>query len=122
MHKLMIIITQLPDLQAFEQGWPDFLALAERMPGLRRETTSWPGKILHGELSVKLIHELYFDSQTAMQQAMESPAGRAAGQMLQQLTGGRMILLFAHHLEDELDNILPYREVIAEDEQDAAGG
>lgn len=110
MYKLMILINALSDPLAFEQGWPDFLTLAERMPGLRRETTSWPGKVLYGSLKVHMIHELYFDSQAALQQAMESPVGRAAGQLLQQLTGGEMILLFAHHLEDELENILPYRE------------
>lgn len=119
MHKLMIIINDLPDPTAFEQGWPDFLALAEQMPGLRRETTSWPGRVIYGDLPVRLIHELYFDSQADLQQAMESPAGRAAGQMLQHLTGGQMILLFAHHLEDDLENILPYRQQAAEEGQDA---
>lgn len=118
MYKLMIIINTVPDPQAFEQGWPDFLALAERMPGLRRETTSWPGKVLYGDLPVYMIHELYFDTQEALQQAMQSPAGRAAGQMLQHLTEGQMILLFAHHLEDELENIRPYREA-TEEQRDA---
>lgn len=119
MHKLIIIITELPDPLSFEQGWPDFLTLAERMPGLRRETTSWPGKVLYGSLLVHMIHELYFDSQAALQAAMESPPGRAAGQLLQHLTDGRMILLFAHHLEDELENILPYREAAAGEDLDA---
>ena len=41
---------------------------------------------------------------------MESSAGQAAGRMLQRITNGQMTLLFAHHLEDNLENIRAYRE------------
>ncbi|MFN2198138.1 MAG: EthD family reductase [Anaerolineales bacterium] len=110
MHKLIILIESFADAHAFENLWPDFLARAEAMPGLRRETTSWPGGMIYGDVQIELIHELYFDSQEALKQAMESPPGQAAGQMLQRLTAGKMTLLIAHHLEDELENIRPYRE------------
>lgn len=110
MYKLIILIESIPDTSEFESLWPQFLARAEAMPGLRRETTSWPSGVFYGEVPVALIHELYFDSQEALKQAMESPQGQAAGQMLQRLTTGKMTLLLAHHLEDELENIRPYRE------------
>ncbi len=55
--------------------------------------------MIYGDVQVALIHELYFDTQEALKQAMESPQGQAAGQMLQRLTAGRMTLLIAHHLE-----------------------
>jgi hypothetical protein len=52
-----------------------------------------------------MIHELYFDSLDAAQRAMASPHGRSAGQLLQKMTLGRMVLFFADHKEDELENI-----------------
>jgi uncharacterized protein (TIGR02118 family) len=111
MYKLIILVESLPEPNEFERLWPLFLGQAEAMPGLLRETTSWPAGVIYGDVPITLIHELYFDSQEALKQAMESQPGQAAGQMLQRLTAGKMTLLIAHHLEDELENIRPYREV-----------
>jgi hypothetical protein len=80
------------------------------MPGLRRETTSWSAGVIYGGIDVELIHELYFDNQEALQAAMESLPGQEAGRLLQRITGGQMTLLFAHHLEDDLENIQMHRE------------
>ena len=52
-----------------------------------------------------MMHELYFESRGQALQALSSPAGQSAGQVLQAITGGRMILLLADHLEDTLANI-----------------
>ena len=57
-----------------------------------------------------MIHELYFDSYAAMQQGLASPDGKEAGKLLQGITGGRVVLLFADHHEDNLDNIRRYRK------------
>ena len=54
-----------------------------------------------------MIHELYFDSFTAMQQGLASPDGREAGRLLQSMTGGRVALLFADHNEDSIENHSP---------------
>jgi hypothetical protein len=40
---------------------------------------------------------------------MASVPGRAAGRILQSMTGGRMALFFADHFEDELENIRKYQ-------------
>lgn len=105
MHKLTILIDTPGDWSAFEDGWPDFLHQAERMPGLRREATSRVESILYGQSAVGMMHELYFDTPDDARQALASPAGREAGKILQRITGGRMVLFFADHKEDELENI-----------------
>jgi uncharacterized protein (TIGR02118 family) len=108
MHKLVILIQPLEDQSAFDETWPEFLHLAESMPDLRREATCRVERHLFGSTPFEMIHELYFDSLDAAQQAMATPQGRSAGKLLQQLTGGRMILFFADHKEDHLENILQH--------------
>jgi uncharacterized protein (TIGR02118 family) len=110
MHKLVILIEPLDDWQAFEAAWPEFLHQAEAMPGLRREATSRVDEFLYGANLCAQIHELYFDSLEAAQMAMASPEGRAAGRLLQKMTGGHVTLFFADHKEDNLENIRKYRE------------
>jgi uncharacterized protein (TIGR02118 family) len=110
MHKLVILIDRLEDEAALDDAWPQFLHLAESMPGLRRESTSRVEDYLYGPSPVALVHELYFDSLEAAQAAMTSPQGRAAGRLLQSMTGGRMALFFAEHKEDELENIRKFQE------------
>jgi len=105
MHKLVILIDTPEDWSAFEAGWPEFLHQAELMPGLRREATSQVDSILYGQSAVAWVHELFFDSPEDAYQALGSPPGREAGKVLQRITGGRMVLFFADHKEDELENI-----------------
>lgn len=109
MHKLVILIESTTNPN-FDQYWPRFLHHAERIPGLRRESTSRVSQVLYGTASYDMIHELYFDSLLAMQQGMASPEGQQAGHELQHLTGGRMTLLFADHNEDSIENIRRYRK------------
>lgn len=110
MHKLVILIPPLDDWLAFEQGWPQFLALAEDMPGLRREATSPVARHLHGDYDIAMIHEMYFDSLDAAARAMSSPSGQAAGKVLQTITAGQVTLLLADHLQDDLENIRRYTQ------------
>lgn len=110
MYKLVILIEPLEDASAFESGWPDFLHHSERMPGLRREATSRVDALIFGQIPVSFMHELFFDSQAAAQQAMSSLHGRQAGKVLQQITQGKMTLFFADHKEDELANIQRYQK------------
>ncbi len=110
MFKLVILIEHPEDEAALDAAWPQFLHLAESMPGLRRETTSRVEQYLYGPGQVFLVHELYFDSLEAAQAAMASPPGRAAGRLLQIMTGGRMALFFAEHKEDDLENIRKFQE------------
>ncbi len=108
MHKLVILVEPLVDDSAFDEIWPQFLHIAEKMPGLQRETTSRVDGILYGRYKCALMHELYFDSLDVLQEAMKSPQGKAAGELLQKMTAGHLTLLLADHKEDNLENIRKY--------------
>ncbi len=108
MVKLVIMIERLENWDAFEASWPRFLHLAESMPGLRREATSRINSVLYGSIPVGMIHELYFNSLESAKGAMASAEGRAAGALLQGMTGGQMTLFLADHKEDDLANISKY--------------
>jgi len=109
MHKLVILIEPLEDWDTFEETWPTFLHLVESMPALQREAISRVEGFLYGEIAYAHMHELFFENLQAAQEAMASEQGRAAGKLLQAMTGGRMTLFFADHKEDDLDNIQKYR-------------
>jgi uncharacterized protein (TIGR02118 family) len=110
MYKLIILIEKQDDWGAYDDTWPQFLHHAESMPGLLREVTCRVDTVLYGSSTFAIIHELHFESREALQEAMSSQAGRAAGKVLQSMTGGRMTLLFADHKEDEMENIRRYKE------------
>ena len=109
MYKLVILIENLDDISAFEEIWPKFLHYAESMPGLLRETTSLIDSVIFGEGIYAFMHELYFQDREQAQQAMVSTPGQNAGKLLQSMTGGRLVLFFADHKEDDLENIRKYR-------------
>lgn len=110
MHKLVILVEPLADDSAFDEIWPQFLHAAEKMPGLQRETTSHVDGTLYGRYNCALIHELYFESLETLQEAMKSPQGKSAGELLQQMTGGHLTLLIADHKEDDLENIRKFSQ------------
>jgi uncharacterized protein (TIGR02118 family) len=118
MHKLMILIDSLDDWTTFDENWPQFLHQAEDMPGLRREVTSRVDSVLYGEGRYAVIHELYFDSLGAAQEAMSSKPGREAGRILQAITDGQMTLLFADHKEDEIENIRKFKNANDDDDDE----
>ena len=105
MYKLVILIEAQEDNDRFDRRWSEFLAAAEAMPGLRREATSRVDRVLHGGVQVQMFHELYFDSLKEAAAAMGSPHGEKAGQILQEITGGKVSLFLADHTQDELSNI-----------------
>ncbi len=114
MYKLIILIQAQENNARFNQRWPEFLAQAERMPGLLREVTSRVDRVLNGEIAIEMLHELYFDSLKAAADAMSSLEGERAGQVLQEITGGKVTLLLADHSQDELSNIRRHQELDAE--------
>jgi hypothetical protein len=97
------------DSLEFDEAWPLFLRHAEKMPGLIREATVRVSKTIFGPLDLYMIHELFFETQEDVQAAMESPQGHVSGQVLQKITGGRMMLLVAEHREDDMENIRKYQ-------------
>ena len=110
MHKLVILIEPLDNEAQFDEMWPEFLHISERMPGLRKEATCRVESNLFGKCNPTFMHELFFDSLDDLHQAMSSPEGRIAGELLQRMTDGRMTLFIADHKEDDIDNIRLYRQ------------
>ena len=113
MHKLLILIDETAETKEFHELWPQFLSLAESMPGLRREATTRVNRVLFGRLSCALMHELFFEDAAALQTAMNSPEGVKTGQLLQYMTRGRVILLLGDHREDDVENLKKYRRASA---------
>jgi len=103
MHKITIIF--YPPLAGheaeFQSDWQKFMGLAEKMPGLKRETVSDVQQFIYGSLGHRYdkIHELYFDSRAALDAALSSEEGQAAGAWLHQFTRKRFTLLIAEHKE-----------------------
>jgi uncharacterized protein (TIGR02118 family) len=118
MYKLVILI-EMPDDLSFDDHWPQFLHLVEQIPGLKREATSRVDRVVYGKGEFSMIHELYFESSEEMQRGMASPAGQEAGRVLQEMTGGRVTLLFADHKQDELENIHKHRRTQREGDDEA---
>jgi hypothetical protein len=110
MYKLIILVQVQENSAHFNKRWPEFLAKAELMPGLIREVTSRVDRVLYGEIAVEMVHELYFDSLKAAASAMGSAEGELAGQILQDITGGKVSLLLADHSQDELSNIRRHKQ------------
>lgn len=105
MYKLVILIEPQDHGAEFDRRWPEFLAAAERLPGLRGEVTGHVDRVLSGAMSAQMIHELHFDSLKAAGEAMASPEGQSAGALLQEISGGKVTLLLADHLQDDLSHI-----------------
>ena len=110
MHKLVIIIPPHIGDPVMDPSWPEFLHAAENMPGLQREATVRVNATLYGAQEVGVLHELYFETLADLQDAMRSPEGLAAGQIIQQITQGQMTLLIAEHREDDIENLRQYRQ------------
>ncbi len=110
MHKLVIMVEQLQDEAHFDEMWPEFLHVSERMPGLIMEATCRVESTLYGSYQPALLHELFFESVDDIKNAMRSPEGRTAGDLLQRMTGGKMSLIIADHKEDDLENIRRYQD------------
>ena len=101
MQKLIIFFyPPLPEQEFDQQGWQKFMGLAEKMPGLRRETVSDVNELIYGQgRSYAKIHEFYFDSREALNAALQSDAGQAAGAFLHEFTRKRFMMMVAEHKE-----------------------
>ena len=110
MYKLMIIIPADIEDPMLKARWPDFLRAAESMPGLLREANARVVTSLFGDQQINMVHELFFETLIVLQEAMQSPDGLIAGQIIQDLTQGQMTLLVAEHREDDIENLRSYQQ------------
>lgn len=80
MMRLMVIYGRPDDTDAFDRHYRDVhVPLAKQIPGLRRYTVSRGVTVVQGEDPVYLIAELDWDDMAALQAAMGSSVGQAAG-------------------------------------------
>jgi uncharacterized protein (TIGR02118 family) len=80
MIRLMVLYGRPDDTEAFDRHYRDVhIPLAKKMSGLRRYTVSQGVNVVFGEDPAYLIAELDFDDAAAMQEAMGSGEGKAAG-------------------------------------------
>ena len=104
MVKLMIMFKHPADIERFEVGYVQNLALLEKMKGIQRQQANIVlGNPMNpeGHSPYYRILELYFEDQAALDKAMRSPAGIAAGQSLMQYAGTIAEVLFVDVLEDD---------------------
>lgn len=102
MHKLIIFFyPPLPNQEFDQQGWQKFMGLAEKMPGLRRETVSEMNEFLFGRQAHQYakIHEFYFDSRAALDAALQSKEGQTTGAFLHEFTHKRFSMMISEHKE-----------------------
>ncbi|MBN2045528.1 MAG: hypothetical protein JW757_10950 [Anaerolineales bacterium] len=109
MFKLIILIQPEIDKEIFFNGWPDFLSHAELMPGLERIVSAPVHAYLTGDYRPLIVHELIFETRPALEKALASQHGVAAGKLLQQITGGAVTLMTAAHMEDSGENLRKIR-------------
>lgn len=105
MQQLLILIPIAVDIQSFDEGWPRFLAAAEKMPGLVRESVIRIDRCLFGQNSLQRIYSFSFPDQDTLEKALLSPQGESAGKILHEICGGNLILLSGEFKEDSLEHI-----------------
>lgn len=110
MYKLAIMLGRIAETPKFQRLWPDFLEQAESMPGLKSETTTRVQNFLFGRRDIRMIHELFFETQQDLQNALDSPPGQAAGEILHQIAAGQLILLTAEHKEVTIEHLRNYKQ------------
>lgn len=105
MYQLLILLPINIDINYFDENWPSFLKEAEQMPGLMNESITHIERCLYGHNTIRRIYSFQFKDQSSLENALTSPAGEKAGNILHQITGGNLILLSGEFKEDSLYNI-----------------
>lgn len=96
MVKLIAIYKKPEDTAAFDRHYNEVHApLAAKMPGLiKLEVNRVYGGPM-GESNLHLIAEMYFETKEALNEALSSPEGRAAGKDLMGFAGKLVSMHFA---------------------------
>lgn len=101
MVKLVIMYKHPTDEDSFEQGYVASLALLEKMPGIIRQQANMVLGNPEGRSPYYRVLELYFDSYDALDEALRSQEGVAAGRLLMDFAGDLVELLFVDVFEDD---------------------
>lgn len=103
-YQLLILIPITVEIQSFDEGWPEFLKAAESMPGLIKESVCRIDNCIYGQNFLRRIYSFSFEDQDSLKNALTSPPGEKAGNVLHRITQGNMILLSGEFKEDTLTN------------------
>lgn len=96
MVKLVAIYKKPEDPQAFDRHYEEIHApLAEKMPGLRKLEVNKVYGTPMGDSPFYLIAEMLFDNKEALQEALSSAEGKAAGKDLMGFAGKVVSMHFA---------------------------
>lgn len=95
-----VVILLRAGLSTTSESYNDFLIKLDALPGLRRKAVSDVFGAMSGRMPYHTIIEAYFDSREAMEQALISPEGVAAGRALQRFAGPDATTMYAHTLEE----------------------
>lgn len=101
MVKLVILLRAGVDRET--EIYNDFLMKLDDLPGLRRKAVSDVYGAMGGPAPYTTIVEATFDTREAMEAALLSESGVAAGQALLGLAGRDAITLYAHTLEEDYE-------------------
>lgn len=95
-----VVILLRAGLSTTSESYNDFLMKLDALPGLRRKAVSDVFGSMSPSTPYTTIIEAVFDSRQAMEQALTSPEGAAAGRALQRFAGPDAVTLYAHSLEE----------------------
>ena len=105
MYQLIIIIPFGVNMIDFDQGWPEFLSAAEKMPGLIKESITRIDQQVYGTSPLHRIYCFDFPDQVTLNKALVSESGEEAGKILHKITEGRVSIYTGKHNADFLDHI-----------------
>ncbi len=101
MVKLIALYKKPSDIEAFDEHYKNnHTPLVTKMPGLRKLEVSKITSAIGGESKFYLLAEMYFDNEDALNAAMASPEGKAAGKDLMDFAGGLVHMMIAEVEED----------------------
>lgn len=100
MVKMAILFKKPADETAFEEHYPAHLLILEAMPGLVRRQAGMIFGSPAGPSPYYRLVELYFNDYAALDAALTSVEGRAAGQEIMAFAGRNAEIFFAEVFEE----------------------
>ena len=84
-YQLLILIPLSVEIQSFDEGWPDFLKAAEQMPVVIMESVTRIDNCIFGQNFLRRIYSFSFEDRSSLENALVSPSGEKAGEILTDL-------------------------------------
>ncbi len=99
--KLVILYRNPTNIEEFEARYARNLKLIEAMPGIRKLAAGLVIGSPDGKPGYYRVLEIFFDSKEALDSAMSSPEGAAAGRDLMSFAGELAEILFVAVYEEQ---------------------